>query len=107
MIDEFDQVPFQALKYLTGECNYGGRVTDDWDRRTLTTILENFYTPKCLNPDESYKFVDGRDEYYIDGYEEGIESYIEYIDGLPFEEGPDLVGLHPNASINFAINESN
>ena len=26
---------------------------------------------------------------------------------LPFEEGPELVGLHANASINFAINESN
>lgn len=42
-LDEFPDVRFDALKYLTGECNYGGKVTDSWDRRTLNTILTKFY----------------------------------------------------------------
>ena len=48
-------VPFAAIAYLTGECNYGGRVTDGHDRRTITTILQRFYCPEILS-DENYVF---------------------------------------------------
>lgn len=41
-LDEFDgqDIPFEALKYLTAECNYGGRVTEKQDRRLIVTLLE-------------------------------------------------------------------
>lgn len=44
----------QVLKYTAGEINYGGRVTDDWDRRCIMSILEDFYKPEVLSPDFSY-----------------------------------------------------
>lgn len=33
-------IPWNSLKYLIGEAMYGGRVTDDWDRRVMMTYLE-------------------------------------------------------------------
>ena len=51
------EVQFAALKYLTGQCNNGGRVIDDWDRRTLVCILNKFYTPEVLSVDK-YKYSD-------------------------------------------------
>ena len=46
--------PSQVLKYTAGEINYGGRVTDDWDRRCMMSILEDFYKPEVLIPEFAY-----------------------------------------------------
>lgn len=44
----------QVLKYTAGHINYGGRVTDDWDRRCIMNILENFYSPAVLVTDYAF-----------------------------------------------------
>lgn len=44
----------QVLKYTAGHINYGGRVTDDWDRRCIMNILNDYYNPKVIT--SAYKF---------------------------------------------------
>ena len=52
---------------MVGQINYGGRVTDDWDRICLMSTLK-----KCLNPDmlsvaskDKYFYSDSEDYYCL------------------------------------------
>jgi len=38
-LDEQDEITWDALVYVTGHMNYGGRATDDNDRRCLLITL--------------------------------------------------------------------
>jgi len=101
-LDPHEVVPYAAIAYLAGECNYGGRVTDDKDRRTLMNILTDFYTPDILKDD--YKFSPSG--IYYAPPEGPHASYGEYIKSLPFTEGPEIFGLHDNANISCALAET-
>jgi len=94
-VNENVEVPFDAIRYLAGQCNYGGRVTDEQDRTCLMALLNVFYTPDILN--EGYKFSPSG-EYHPPSF--GDHShYVEYIKNLPQVQTPEIFGLHMNADI--------
>lgn len=37
-----EDLPWETLRYLIGEAMYGGRVTDDFDRRVMSTYLQEY-----------------------------------------------------------------
>ncbi len=47
-LDEYERVPYKVLNFLTSYINYGGRVTDDKDLRTIDVILKVRGPPRLL-----------------------------------------------------------
>merc|ERR1711892_1632521 len=95
-LDEYEYIPLPALSYLTGECNYGGRVTDGQDRRCLTSMLDLYFSMDCID-DDDYRYSDSG-QYYAPPHGE-YDSYINYIKSLPIDPLPEVFGLHENADI--------
>uniref|UniRef100_A0A8B9YXV7 Dynein axonemal heavy chain 3 n=1 Tax=Bos mutus grunniens TaxID=30521 RepID=A0A8B9YXV7_BOSMU len=102
-LNDYKEVPFDALTYLTGECNYGGRVTDDKDRRLLLSLLSMFY---CKEIEQDHYFLAPGDTYYIPPHG-SYQSYIDYLRNLPITAHPEVFGLHENADITKDNQETN
>jgi dynein heavy chain len=96
-LDSQDEVPWDALLFVTGHINYGGRVTDDNDRRCLISVLEKFCQVDCLK--DGYKYTPSG--LYYAPNDGKVESYREYIETLPINDNPEIFGLHDNANITF------
>ncbi|KAF0306090.1 Dynein heavy chain 12, axonemal [Amphibalanus amphitrite] len=102
-INEYESVPYAALAYLTGECNYGGRVTEDWDRRTLNTILADFCNPRLV-AETKYRLSPSGD-YYVPN-KINYDDYVEYIKNLPTTQRPEVFGMHDNVDISRELAET-
>ncbi|XP_069792874.1 dynein axonemal heavy chain 1 isoform X2 [Narcine bancroftii] len=102
-LEEYMILPFKVLKYTAGEINYGGRVTDDWDRRCIMNILADFYNGNVLEEGHLYS----ESGIYVQiNTESELEGYLDYIKHLPLNDTPEIFGLHDNANITFAQNET-
>lgn len=103
-LGEYDEIPYDAIHYLTGHCNYGGRVTDDWDRRCLISILNNAYGPAVVQ-ENKYKFSPAG-VYHVPPPVD-YDTTVAFIKALPVEQLPEVFGMHDNVDISKELQETN
>nr|XP_023024907.1 dynein heavy chain 5, axonemal-like [Leptinotarsa decemlineata] len=100
-LDDMDPkkgVSWPTVCYMLGEVQYGGRVTDDFDKRLLTTFTQVWFCDVLLRPGfefyKAYKVPQTRN----------LQGYLDYISSLPATDTPEVFGLHANADITYQIN---
>ncbi|XP_037940546.1 dynein heavy chain 3, axonemal-like [Teleopsis dalmanni] len=96
-IAQHESIPFRGHIYLTGECNYGGRVTDDKDRRLILSLLNLVYNPNTVAVENFSLSQSGH--YKIPSLPTRVNA-IEYISTFALSPQPEVFGLHENADIN-------
>ncbi|XP_072567808.1 dynein axonemal heavy chain 5 [Paramormyrops kingsleyae] len=103
-LDEMDAkrgVNWICLRYMLGEVQYGGRVTDDLDKHLLNTFARVWFSENMFT--EKFCFYKG----YMIPKGKSIQDYLQYIDTLPLVDTPEVFGLHPNADITYQTNMAN
>uniref|UniRef100_K1QHZ6 Dynein heavy chain 8, axonemal n=1 Tax=Magallana gigas TaxID=29159 RepID=K1QHZ6_MAGGI len=93
-------ISWTTVRYMLGEVQYGGRVTDDYDKRLLNTFARVWFGDFMFQP--SFQFYVG---YKIPNMKL-LTDVMTFIENLPLVDSPEAFGLHPNADITYQTNLS-
>lgn len=103
-LNHYEKIPWDALRYMVAEANYGGRVTDINDRTAINVILEDFYNPKMLKKNHQMTEC----EQYKVPLEGDLDAYVAAIEEeIPINDLTQVFGLHDNAEITSMIGITN
>ncbi|RXM98848.1 Dynein heavy chain 8, axonemal [Acipenser ruthenus] len=103
-LDEMDikrGVNWSCMRYMLGEVQYGGRVTDDLDKHLLNTFTQVWFGENMFS--DKFFFYKG----YVIPKGKTVQDYMEHIELLPLVDSPEVFGLHPNADITYQTNMAN
>jgi dynein heavy chain len=57
-VEEQATIPWETLNVSVADITYGGRVTDAWDKRSISSILRKYFCPKLMK--EDFHFTDDK-----------------------------------------------
>jgi len=99
------EVSWDAVQYMTCEIQYGGRITDSFDRRLFNTYGMRWQTLRIA--DSSFEFGDPERApgYRIMKYGE-IGRYRTEIETLKDDDHPEVFGMHGNADLTFRTKQT-
>ena len=99
--DDSDTIVWKALQQVTGDIIYGGRVTDDIDRRTLMMILTTFISEDIIG--EDYKYSPSGVYTPVLPHLTSLEELLNKAKSLPDVDNPEIFGMNDNADIAFQL----
>jgi len=97
-----NDIQWKALVQLVGQIAFGGRVTDEWDRRCLLSHLTNIISPNLLSNDFSF---DNHKLFKLPS-QPGYQATLQHILTYPQDDPPDVFGLHLNAQMSAQTQQS-
>merc|ERR1711865_528925 len=89
------QISWHAVSYMVCEAQYGGRITDDFDRTLFNTYGDSWLGNKIF--DAAFEFAPG---YKVLKFGE-ITKYRQAIEDLKDDDHPSVFGMHANADLVF------
>jgi dynein heavy chain len=105
-----DKLSWSTLQYMVSEVQYGGKITDDMDRRLFNTYASLWVSEQCMaqeftyNPPEPLSRIPDDFSYQLKDFAE-VPAYLDYLSKFPRIDTPEVFGLHPNADLTFRVKE--
>ncbi|OQR97844.1 dynein heavy chain, outer arm [Achlya hypogyna] len=103
-------VSWPTIQYMIAEVHYGGRITDDMDRRLFKGYCDEWLNSSTLapsfsfNPESLVGHIPNDFVYAVPETTE-LDEYHRVLAGFPKVDSPEIFGLHPNADLTFRVKE--
>eukprot|EP00898_Chlorokybus_atmophyticus_P005691 jgi/Chlat1/6122/Chrsp409S05665 len=94
-------ITWTAVRYMVAEIQYGGRITDDYDRLLMNTYAEQYLHAGVTERGPNVAGYELHAGYTVPPGNADIVHIRAHIDALPGQESPELFGLHSNADLTF------
>ncbi|XP_069071115.1 dynein axonemal heavy chain 10 [Pleurodeles waltl] len=95
------RIPWGSLKYLIGEVMYGGRAIDSFDRRILSTYMDEYLGDFIFDTFQPFHFYKNENVDYRIPEGTDKDAFVDEIESLPLANTPEVFGLHSNAEIGY------